>query len=65
MRHTSINFKSINRMMNTEPNIVPKTIGILGYGAIGKAFVDILTENHPGILLITQNSESLLEMFMI
>lgn len=27
---------------------LPKTIGVLGYGAVGKAFTEVLLKNHPG-----------------
>jgi len=30
---------------------LPPTIGILGYGAIGKCFTDLLLENHPEVEL--------------
>jgi phosphoglycerate dehydrogenase-like enzyme len=31
---------------------LPRRIGILGYGAIGSAFVEVLLKNHPSTFII-------------
>lgn len=37
---------------------LPKKIGVLGYGAIGSAFVEVLLKNHPGECVLMCRSQN-------
>jgi len=41
-----------NRLFNTTSKIkIPKRIGVLGYGALGKCIVEVILHHHPCIYL--------------
>lgn len=39
-------------------SLTPKSVGVLGYGAIGKAIVDIIAKNHPGNFIVNRRNKN-------